>query len=248
MLQIELSDIYKPRMVILWSALAFEAGIMNATGFLMAGSFVSHITGFGTQIGLALGQDEIRFGVELLIIPVSFVLGAFVVSLILDGDHAKKLPVRFVWVQILNSLTLLAIILLFSFHAFDTTPPFLNDEKSIPLVGLLCFSCGLKNGMTTWASHGKIRVTHLTGLATDLGLNLRRLVKRWNWQGRYPEPARTNLVRLSIFFSFSAGSGIAAYFIPILEERIFFLIFILSFVLTCVSLFQDPKPHRKTHT
>jgi hypothetical protein len=39
-------------------------------------SFVSHVTGFGTQIGIALLHNHYDFSIELLVIPITFNGGA----------------------------------------------------------------------------------------------------------------------------------------------------------------------------
>lgn len=45
------------------------------------------------------------------------------------------------------------------------------------MIALLCLICGLKNSLVTWITKGKVRVTHLTGLSTDIGLNLLKTFK-----------------------------------------------------------------------
>jgi uncharacterized membrane protein YoaK (UPF0700 family) len=46
-------------------------------------------------------------------------------------------------------------------------------------VGLLCFVMGLQNAMITKISKAEIRTTHVTGIVTDIGIELGKLVY-WN--------------------------------------------------------------------
>jgi len=51
-------------------------------------------------------------------------------------------------------------------------------------VGLLCFTMGLQNAIITKISQHEIRTTHVTGMVTDIGIELGRLIY-WN-RGVHP--------------------------------------------------------------
>lgn len=236
MVHVDIKDLYNKRYAFLWAILSFKAGLINASGFLIAGSYVSHVTGFGTQVGIALGHEEFEFGLELFVIPLAFIGGSFLTSLILDQDYSPNRVPNYPLVQSLITFLLGAIALLFSVGAFDTSSPFVHNEKSIFLIGLLCLVCGLKNGLTTWATHGKIRTTHLTGLSTDIGLHLSKLFQAEGSNSRYPESKKVNYIRIMTLLSFSAGSCIAAVLIPMIGYKVFYLIFAVSAVLMIISI------------
>ena len=69
------TEIYKFKNVLIWLTSSFKAGFINSAGFLATGKFVSHVTGFGTQTGLAFGHQDYFFGLELFFIPLSFIFG-----------------------------------------------------------------------------------------------------------------------------------------------------------------------------
>ncbi len=236
MIHVEVKDLYKKRYVALWSLLSFKAGLLNAAGFLIAGSFVSHVTGFGTQIGLAIGHDEIKFGAELLVIPVSFIFGALVTALVLDRNYSNDKIPNYPIVQILITGVIGLISLLFSIEFFQVATLGGAGDKSVELIGLLCFACGLKNGLTTWASHGKIRTTHITGLSTDIGLHLPKIFQKEGAVSRYPEARKVTYVRLITLVSFSVGSCMSALLIPAVGHKIFYVSFALSVVLALISI------------
>jgi uncharacterized membrane protein YoaK (UPF0700 family) len=63
MVHIENQDhIFSKRVAWIWLIAAFKAGFINSAGFLATGKFVSHITGFGTQVGMAVGHNDFLFG------------------------------------------------------------------------------------------------------------------------------------------------------------------------------------------
>ena len=249
MLHVEVSDLYKKRYSMLWSVLSFKAGMINTAGFLIAGSYVSHVTGFGTQAGIALGHHDFSFGLELLVIPIAFISGGVITSLLLDKNYDKKNIPNYPLVQFLITFLLGLISLFFYFEIVDEKTIANSHENSIITIGLLCLICGLKNGLTTWASHGKIRTTHLTGLSTDIGLHLPKMFYRKDKaiNFRYPESTRVNYVRLITLVSFSIGAFIAALLIPFIGFKIFYLIFFISFVLFSISLLHRRHVMNQRH-
>ena len=240
MLHVDLADLYKKRYSLLWSVLSFKAGMINTAGFLIAGSYVSHVTGFGTQIGLALGHSDYSFGLELMVIPVSFIGGGVITSLLLDKNYDKSVVPNYPLVQFLITFLLGLTSLLFFFDILDEKSISGNNQNTIFTIGLLCLICGLKNGLTTWASHGKIRTTHLTGLSTDIGLHFPKMFSKKGTvtKSRYPEARKVNYVRIITLLSFSLGAFIASFLIPLIGHQIFYLTFFISLILFSISLFH----------
>ena len=69
----------------------------------------------------------------------------------------------------------------------------------VPLtVVLLCFIMGLQNAIITKLSNAEVRTTHITGMVTDIGIELGRLIYfNRNRDGELP-PVRANRERLRI--------------------------------------------------
>lgn len=242
MIHCNLKDLYKKKLVLLWMLLAFKAGFLNAAGFLATGRFVSHVTGFGTQMGVSLAHEDYYFGIELLIIPLAFILGSSIPAWILERNYDEKKIPPYPAVQFLITMLLGAIFFLGTSGWFGEFTTASDDLHDVILIGLLCLVCGMKNGLTTWATHGKIRTTHLTGLATDMGLHLPKLF-RGGQQGRFPEARRVNTVRLATFVSFTIGSLMAAFIFPKFNYYGFIFPFILSVGLLAISFinYHDAK-------
>jgi uncharacterized membrane protein YoaK (UPF0700 family) len=70
-------------------------------------------------------------------------------------------------------------------------------------VMLLCFMMGLQNALITKISQAEIRTTHMTGIVTDLGIELGRMLY-WNRDPAQPRVA-ANLVRLRLLLALLLG-------------------------------------------
>jgi len=247
MVHCDLDHIYKKPYILLWLLLSFKAGFINSGGFLATGQFVSHVTGFGTKVGLAIGHDDILFGIELLVIPLSFILGGIITSLILDRKYGPEEVPPYTTVQIM--ITILLGLVAWRGHEGDFGQYFtrLDQYHQIIMVGLLCLICGLKNALTTWATYGKIRTTHLTGLSTDLGLNLPKIFRKDNSFSRFKEKRRVSVVRILTIISFSLGAFIAALVFPKLGFKGFYIAFGISVFLSVVSFIHRQKTLYKLH-
>lgn len=246
MIHCTLDDLYRPRYVILWMLLALKAGYLNAAGFLATGKFVSHVTGFGTQVGISIAHEDYLFGSELLIIPIAFILGSSVPAWVLDHEYSKHRLPKYHYVQMLVTLGLGIILILGVQGAFGEFATVVDDQHDIILIGLLCFVLGMKNGLTTWATFGKIRTTHLTGLATDIGLHLPKLFRNNN-QSRMPEKRSVNTVRVLTFLSFSLGSLVSAFIFPRYEYQGLIFPFVLSICLSIISYLSYLHQSRSSH-
>lgn len=241
MVHVELKDIYRKEYTLLWVLLSFKAGLLNAAGFLIAGSYVSHITGFGTQIGLALGHREYTFGAELLVIPIAFIGGALFTSLVLDVNYSKDKVPHYPVVQLAITSLIGLISIGFATGFFRPDIVASHSESSVILIGMLCFVCGIKNALTTWASHGKIRTTHITGLSTDIGLHLPKIFRPSGASSRYPESRAVTYVRIATLISFSIGSCMAAMLIPTVGHGVFYISFVISAILSVISIVHRRK-------
>lgn len=242
----QVSDVYSWRHIPLWLASSFKSGFINSAGFLITGKFVSHVTGFGTQIGVALGHEDYFFGVELLVIPVSFILGAVITSFTLDKDYAVGETPPYWKVQMLITIFLLIVIAISEYvFAAHIQIPFDTDNNynliELAMISLLCLVCGLKNGLVTWSTFGKIRVTHLTGLSTDIGLNLIGTLFPSHAGPRFKEERFINILRLFTFCFFSAGALISALLYPKFGLKILFIPVAMSICMLVMSILDSRR-------
>lgn len=204
-------DQYPNRRAILhWFLLGFNAGCINAGAFLTTGRFVTHVTGFATLFGVDLANRDLEIALSMLSMPVFFLLGGIVCGLLIDRElHYRRRP-HYDYVMGLSCLCLLAAALGGSYEAFGPIGrPFHIEEKFV-LIALLCLASGLQNGALTTSSGSSVRTTHMTGLTTDLGLGIARMLTFKPHDDVYRRERVANLLRVGTVLSFIVGSEVGA--------------------------------------
>jgi len=199
--------------IFLWLALAFQSGFINTGGFLACHRFVSHVTGFGTQIGMSLARSDFFIALEMCLAPVSFVVGGVVAGYLIDRKVLDRKEPRIFRALGLHAFVLVIVFTFGELGYFGEFGEPLILQRDFILLFLLCFACGLQNGIFTSLTGGLIRTTHLTGVSTDLGLNLVRIQFFKGSEADLKNLKRTNLIRLLtiIFFSFGAAMGVVIF-------------------------------------
>ena len=154
----------------LGAVLCFVAGAINAGGFLAVGMYTSHMSGVASSMAdnAVLGQWlSVWIGLWSLL---AFVGGAMTTALMVRWALRRNLRSAY------SRPLLVEAVLLLVFGLFGAA----IDERSLALVPyavvLLCFIMGLQNALITKRSNAEIRTTHITGLVTDLGIELGNLV------------------------------------------------------------------------
>lgn len=156
--------------------LAFVAGAVNAGGFLVIGRYTSHVTGILSAVADELALAHNTAALAGLMYFLSFLAGAACSTLLVHWARRQRLHSEFAL-----PLACEAVLLLL----FGTVGANLNLwlEITVPLTVLvLCFSMGFQNALITKISRAEIRTTHMTGVVTDLGIELGRLIY-WNRSG-----------------------------------------------------------------
>lgn len=197
--------------VLHWFMLSFNGGCINAGGFLATGRFVSHVTGFATLFGVDITNHQVEAAIGILSVPIFFLLGAFVAGLLIDRPiHQGKNP-HFDWVMGLSAFCLLLAAGGGEMLQFGSFGEVVGLKQSYLLLVLLCLASGLQNGAITSSSGRSVRTTHLTGLTTDLGLGLARLLTFDLKQKNFQTEARANYLRIGSIFAFVIGSAVGAW-------------------------------------
>lgn len=146
--------------------LAFVAGAMNAGGFLAVGRYTSHMTGVVSSIAddLALGLfGLVGAGLALLF---AFLCGAASSAILINWARRHARRQQYAYPLAFESGLLIA------FAGLGT----LNSAAVAPATAiLLCYVMGLQNATITKISGARIRTTHLTGMVTDMGIELGKL-------------------------------------------------------------------------
>lgn len=187
----------------LGGVLAFVAGAINAGGFLAVHQYTSHMTGIVSAMAdhVALGM----YGLALAALGplLSFIAGAACCAIMINYSRRRDMHSLYALPLLVEAALLLSFGLLGAhFAALGTL--------SVPVtIMLLCFMMGLQNAIITKLSNAEIRTTHITGIVTDIGIELGKLAyfNRTPRRGQpnvSADPARLTLLSV-LALSFFAG-------------------------------------------
>lgn len=176
----------------LGGTLAFVAGATNAGGFLAVGLYTSHMTGLVSQMidNLALGHGFLALtGFTALL---AFMCGAISSTLMVDWASRRRLKSHFALPLLLEAFLLLIFGVMGAALAnhIAFVAPF--------TVLLLCYIMGLQNAVITRISQAEIRTTHITGLITDLAIELGKLLYCNQSRDKLPVLANRKKMRIHI--------------------------------------------------
>jgi len=198
--------------------LAAIAGMVNSSGFIIIGSFTSHVTGNVGRFAddLALGRFA-AFALALVMV-VAYFSGAFFASMAIESNVVRARTSIYGTLCIVEAGLLAAFVLLS--YVMDTRDPRYQDVQGI----LLCLAMGMQNSFVTRLSGAVVRTTHLTGVVTDLGIEAARWFRHWRGQlamktnlrlvagdrPTIPPQAPKTILLLVIAIAFVAGSMLGA--------------------------------------
>ncbi|WP_338748675.1 YoaK family protein [Janibacter alittae] len=168
--------------------LALVAGVLNSVGFVAVAFYTSHMTGV-----TALIADQIVLGgwyiVAIGVLSIlSFVVGAMICAIIFNWGRRRGLRSRYANVLLLEGL----LMLVFGLLAEELT----HEDRELLFVPVLCFTMGLQNAVITKISGARIRTTHVTGMVTDIGIELGKLVYRNHRPDTDPVRGNRSQIRL----------------------------------------------------
>jgi uncharacterized membrane protein YoaK (UPF0700 family) len=206
--------------------LSATAGIVNVAGYISFSIYTTNVTGHVANFSKELAESNWGFARVIALWMLLFLSGAFV-SNTLIRTIGKKHP------RFSHTLPLLieAILLLLVGYIGE------HDPESVPknyfLAGMLLFAMGMQNAMVTLVSGYVVRTTHLTGLFTDLGIELSSFL--FERRKEHSELNKKIILHGSIVLMFISG-GIAGGF---LYHFIFYRIFIIAAAILFGAIFYD---------
>lgn len=172
-------------------SLAFVAGAVNAGGFLAVGQYTSHMSGIVSTMADALALGEIGVVLTALASVLSFMSGAATTALLINWAHRRDLHSRYALSLLLEAF----LLLLFGLAGAHLAN--IREFLAPATVILLCFIMGQQNAIITKISGAEIRTTHMTGMCTDIGIELGKLFY-YNRQGSSLPDVRANRNKLKL--------------------------------------------------
>lgn len=150
--------------------LAGVAGATNAGGFLAVGRYTSHMTGILSSVADNLVLAQLQLAATGVALVLAFLCGAMTTAWMVNWAQRRAMRSAFARPLVVEAVLLLV------FGIFGASISHFSG-LFVPLtVLLLCYIMGLQNAVITKVSNAIIRTTHVTGLLTDLGIELGKMV------------------------------------------------------------------------
>lgn len=192
----------------LGAGLAFVAGATNAGAFLAVGQYTSHMTGILSSMTDAVVLRHWEIAIVSAGALVAFMAGAATTAVLVNVGRRRGLASAFALPLLVEAALLLA------FGGFGARLTAAHALFVPATVLLLCFAMGVQNAVITKISNAEIRTTHVTGMVTDLGIELGRLLYINRRDDTLGDPVRADRTRLRVLtlllLAFVAGGLLGA--------------------------------------
>ena len=169
--------------------LSFVAGIVNITGVLSIHTLTTNITGHFAYFAEEVMMQNYAAAFTFLVLTIFFLFGAFTSNFLAELIGKKHPNLSHVIPISLEMVILLSI----GFFGLQTE---LSSIEGKWIAFSMLFAMGIQNAMVTKISQATVRTTHLTGLFTDLGIELSQLFF-------FKKPEETKKLKTSIFLRLS---------------------------------------------
>lgn len=169
--------------------LSFVAGIVNITGVLTLNTLTTNVTGHFAFFAEEIMKNDYSGAITFLFFTVFFLFGSFTSNFLAELMASKNPELSHVIPIALE------IVILIGVGIFGIQSNLYLIEGKIMAFAML-FAMGIQNSMVTKISQSTVRTTHLTGLFTDLGIELSQLFF-------YKKPDENKRLKTSIYLRFS---------------------------------------------
>jgi uncharacterized membrane protein YoaK (UPF0700 family) len=169
--------------------LSFVAGLVNITGVLSLKTLTTNVTGHFAFFAEEIMRHDYATAFTFFIFTIFFLIGSFLSSFLEELVTQKNPEFSHVIPITLEMLILIGV-------------GFLGSQSSIATLEgkltafFMLFAMGMQNSLVTNISRSTVRTTHLTGLFTDLGIELSQLFF-------YKRPDEVKKLKTSIFLRLS---------------------------------------------
>ena len=189
--------------------LAFVAGAINAGGFLAIQQYTSHLTGIVSAMADHLVLGAYHLALTGCCALLAFLSGAIFSTVMIQYARRRHLHSQYAFPLLVEAGLLLA---------FGLLGARLDHKGGVfvwSTMVLLTFIMGLQNAVITKLSNAEIRTTHITGIVTDIGIEIGKLLY-WNRsQAGTVQKVTADMPRLSMLVSlalfFFMGGVIGAF-------------------------------------
>lgn len=185
--------------------LAFVAGSANAGGFILLGSYTSHMTGYLSQAADQLVLSNYAMAFTAIFAIGLFTFGAALSAISINWARGYQPRLQYILPLALQGISFLA------FSIIGRSENYGGNGRLVGL-GLLCFIMGFQNATITKISQSRIRTTHATGMVTDVGIELGRFVFNFVFERpRISADSQKLFLLLQLLGMFFLGGVIGAF-------------------------------------
>lgn len=183
------------------SLLSFVAGIVNVAGFLSVFRLTTNVTGHFTYFINGILKQNFHMEYVYFIFIFAFFFGSFISNFLVEYISLKSERNIYVIPVLMESL-ILFLLSIFGKHFIHTNPDL--------IAYCLLFAMGLQNSLVTSISNAAVRTTHLTGLFTDLGIEISQLFfyKKAEQRKKLKQSIQLRFIIISFFFMGALIGGV----------------------------------------
>jgi len=203
------------------STLSFIAGIVNIAGVLSVATLTTNVTGHFAFFAEEIALKNYSKAITIIVYILFFLFGAFISNFLVEIVTTRKPTIAHAFPMLLEIVILTFVGLNENIH-----PNYIAYS--------LLFAMGLQNALVTKISESTVRTTHLTGLFTDLGIELSQLFF-YKKASELQRLTRNIFLRLSIIAFFFLGCLLGGLFYNSFKLKI---ILFAAFVLI-IALLND---------
>jgi uncharacterized membrane protein YoaK (UPF0700 family) len=211
--------------------LAAVAGALNTAAFETVGFFSANMTGNVSSLSDHLAKANLHVGLFFLLIVLLFIAGSSVSTLIINSGRRRQIRGIYAINILLEGVALLVLGVIESWFSFS--------QSGVLLVLSLSFLMGLQNAVVTRISNARVRTTHVSGTATDIGIELAMLFDVLR-RKESPKDAPLYLERLKLHFftvmAFLLGGVLGILLLNALSYKLLILIGVMLSLLALSTL------------
>ncbi len=201
--------------------LSIVAGVVNIVGVLSFKTLTTNVTGHFAFFSEELYLNHYLFALVSILYVISFLLGAFIANTTMELTSSGRAHFSY-------SVPIAIEIILLAFVSFFNLP----SNSAVWLSCTLLLAMGLQNALVTRISGSVVRTTHLTGLFTDLGIELSQVIfyKKTNERKRL---RRGILLKIIIIGGFFFGGIMGAFIYSWFDRKTLLLPVTLLLIALC---------------
>lgn len=207
--------------------LSFVAGMVNISGVLSVKTLTTNVTGHFAYFAEEFSRKNYINAFVFLLFILCFLFGAFLSNFLIEMRLRKQPKTAHAIPMIIEILILICV------GFFGKRAELFNSSGQL-IACVLLFAMGLQNALVTQISDSKVRTTHLTGLFTDLGIELSQLFFYKEKSENY-RLTRSIFLRLVIILFFFIGCAIGGLLFEIFELKAL----LFAAVLLIIAFYYD---------